>query len=153
MAVYNFAYTAPFPKDTKITKEQAFEALRIKSREPMKFVPAIVACEVLEETPTFIKRKATTKDSRVMVEDIDLYQPTLVTFKADTGSYVTNLISENAEGIMLLTFTFSFPIPPHIQPGSEEETTWKRGMFEGSANAVNGSVKQTLELFEAGKLN
>jgi hypothetical protein len=75
---YNFAYTVAFPSDTKITKEQAFEALRIKCREPMRFVPVIVACEVLEETPTFIKRKATTKDGKVMIEDMDLYPPSLV---------------------------------------------------------------------------
>ncbi|KAG9095649.1 hypothetical protein FS749_010037 [Ceratobasidium sp. UAMH 11750] len=153
MAVYNFAYTVPFPTDSKITKEQAFEALRIKCREPMKFVPTIVACEVLEETPTFIKRKATTKDGKVMVEDMDLYAPTLVTFKADIGSYVTNLISEDAEGNMLLTFTFSFPIPGHLKAGSEEETAWKKEVFGAAKGAVGGSLKATLEMFEAGKLN
>ncbi|KAG9082464.1 hypothetical protein FRC07_014195 [Ceratobasidium sp. 392] len=154
MAVYNFAYTVPFPKDTKITKEQAFEALRIKSRAPMKFVPVIVACDVLEETSTFIKRQATTKDGKVMVEDIDLYAPALVTFKSiNTGSYVTNLISEDTEGRMLLTFTFSWPVPGHIKSGSEEETEWKRSTFEAAKGAVGGSVKATLELLEEGKLN
>ncbi|KAG9100970.1 hypothetical protein FRC06_003485 [Ceratobasidium sp. 370] len=153
MTLCNFAYTAPFPTDSKITKEQAFEALRIKCREPMKFIPVIVACEVLEETPTFMKRKATTSDGKVMVEDMDLYAPTLVTFKSDTGSYITNLISENAEGNMLLTFTFSFPVPGHLKAGSEEETAWKRASFEMAKGAVSGSLKTTLEMFEAGKLN
>ncbi|KAG8742317.1 hypothetical protein FRC10_001676 [Ceratobasidium sp. 414] len=153
MAFYNFAYTAPFPVDTKITQEQAFEALRVKCREPMKFVPVIVGCEVLEETPIFIKRKATMSDGKVMAEDIDLYAPTLVTFKADTGAYVTNLISENAEGNLLLTFTFSFPVPGHLKAGSEGETVWKKGVFEMAKGAVGNSLKTTLEMFEAGKLN
>lgn len=78
MTTINFAYTVPFPKDTKITQEQAFEALRIKCREPMKFVPVIVACEVLDETPTTMKRKATIKTGEVMVEDMELYKPSLV---------------------------------------------------------------------------
>ncbi|KAG9124630.1 hypothetical protein FRC07_010856 [Ceratobasidium sp. 392] len=153
MAVYNFAYTVPFPKDSKITKEQAFEALRIKSRAPMKFVPVIVACDVLEETSTFIKRQATMKDGKVMVEDIDLYAPALVAFKSNIGSFVTNLISETADGGLFLTFTFSFPIPEHIKSSSEEETEWKRGMFDASKGAVGGSVKVTLELLDEGKLN
>lgn len=78
MAALNFAYTVPFPKDTKITQEQAFEALRIKCREPMKFVPMIVACEVLDETPTTMRRKATMKTGQVMIEDMVLYKPSLV---------------------------------------------------------------------------
>lgn len=78
MSNMNFAYTIPFPKDTKVTQEQAFEALRIKCREPMKFVPMFVACEVLEETPTTMKRKATTTTGEVLLEDMELYKPTLV---------------------------------------------------------------------------
>ena len=78
MSTFSFAYTVPFPKDSKITQEQAFEGLRIKARSPMRFVPMITECEVLEETPTTLKRKATTKSGASTVEDIDLYAPSLV---------------------------------------------------------------------------
>lgn len=78
MTFYNFAYTLPFPKDSKITKEQAFEGLRLKARSPMRFLPMIAECEVLDETPTTMKRKATMKSGASMVEDIDLYAPALV---------------------------------------------------------------------------
>ncbi|QRV84140.1 hypothetical protein RhiJN_12156 [Ceratobasidium sp. AG-Ba] len=153
MSTYNSAYTAPFPSDTKITIDQAFEALRIKCREPMKFVPAIVACDVLEETSTFIKRKATTRDGKEMLEDMDLYKPALVTFKSNTGSFVTNLLSYNAEGTLLLTFTFSFPRPPHLTVGTVESAEWEKGMSEGGKVAVTNSINTTLEMFEEGKLN
>lgn len=78
MSTFNFAFTAPFPKGATITPAQAFEALRIKAREPARFIPAIEACEVLEETPTYLKRKATIKGKGEIVEDVYLYAPALV---------------------------------------------------------------------------
>jgi hypothetical protein len=74
----NYAYTAPFTEDSKITHEQAFKALHAKARAPVKFIPALSSNEILEETPEFIKRRATTKTGEVLVEDIYLYAPSLV---------------------------------------------------------------------------
>jgi hexokinase len=76
-----------------------------------------------------------------------------VTFKADTGSYVTNLISETAEGSMLLTFTFSFPLPKDLTPGSEAEAAKKKEIYEMAGGAVGGSLRTMLEVFETGTLN
>ncbi|KAG9124631.1 hypothetical protein FRC07_010857 [Ceratobasidium sp. 392] len=152
MAFHNFVYTAPFPKDTKITKEQVFEALRHKARDPVKFVPVIVASEVLEETPTFIKRRMTTRDGNTIIEDIDLYHPSFVTFKGSNGALVINSIAEDNEGHMSLTFSFSFPIPGNPAPGSEEENTKKGELYKIGKDAVDKSVVTTLEMFEAGKL-
>ncbi|CEL52603.1 hypothetical protein RSOLAG1IB_05808 [Rhizoctonia solani AG-1 IB] len=148
---FNYAYTAPFPKDSKISSEQAFEALRHKAREPMSFVPVIASCNVLEENPKYIKRKVALKTGLEMTEDVDLYAPSLVTFKSNTGAFVTNLISENAEGERFLTFTFSMPLPG-VEPGSEAEATRKKEMVEASKGAVTQSLKVTLEMFEQGKL-
>lgn len=78
MSVFNFAYTVPFPKDSKITWAQAFEGLRFKARDPLRFVPLIAACEVYEETPTYIKRKVSLKTGTEMVEDVSLHEPSLV---------------------------------------------------------------------------
>jgi hypothetical protein len=79
---FNYAYTAPFPKDSKISSEQAFEALRHKAREPMSFVPVIASCNVLEENPKYIKRKVALKTGLEMTEDVDLYAPSLVSVSA-----------------------------------------------------------------------
>ncbi|CAE6473100.1 unnamed protein product [Rhizoctonia solani] len=146
--VFNYAYTVPFPKDSKISWAQAFEAMRHKARAPMAFVPIIASCEVLEENSKYIKRKVVMKNGAEMTEDIDLYAPTLVTFKSNTGVFVTNLISENAEGERFLTFTFTMPLQGN-KPEAEEKKEME-GMFKG---AVTQSLKATLEMFEEGKLN
>ena len=78
MSIFNYAYTVPFPKDSKITWDQAFEAMRIKARAPGKFVAAIAQCDVLEETPTSLKRKVVLKSGAEMVEDVLFYKPSLV---------------------------------------------------------------------------
>ncbi|QRW25313.1 mitogen activated protein kinase [Rhizoctonia solani] len=88
----------PSPVVDDPSADLAFEALRHKAREPMAFVPVIASCEVLEENSKYIKRKVALKTGLEMTEDIDLYAPSLITFKSNTGAFVTNLISENAEG-------------------------------------------------------
>ncbi|KAH7334707.1 hypothetical protein B0J17DRAFT_630697 [Rhizoctonia solani] len=151
-AFFTYAYTVPFPKDSKISWDQAFEALRHKARAPMPFVPMIASCEVLEERPNYIKRKVALKNGSQMTEDIDLYAPSLVTFKSDTGSFITNLISENAEGERFLTFTFFMPLPG-IKSGSEDEIAKRKEMEEMAKGAVVQSLKVTLEMFEKQELN
>ncbi|EUC64825.1 kinase domain protein [Rhizoctonia solani AG-3 Rhs1AP] len=152
MSIFSYAYSVPFPKDSKITWSQAFEALRYKARAPMAFVPAIASAEVLEENPTYIKRKTGMKSGVEMIEDINLYAPSSATFKSDTGQLVTNLISENAEGARFLTFTFYMPFPD-VEPGSEAEVTKKRKMEGACKGAVAQSLKAMLEMFEEGRLN
>ncbi|CAE6527962.1 unnamed protein product [Rhizoctonia solani] len=151
-SIFNYAYTVPFPKGSKITSAQAFEVLRSKARAPMAFVPAIASVEVLEENPTYIKRKIGLKNGDEVTEDIDLYAPTLATFKADKGQYITNLISENPEGDLCLTFTFSLPLPG-VEPGSEAEAAKKKELEESFKVPVTLTLKIMLEMFEEGKLN
>ncbi|EUC62372.1 kinase domain protein [Rhizoctonia solani AG-3 Rhs1AP] len=118
----------------------------------MPFVPVIVSCEVLEENTKYIKRRVALKNGAEMTEDIDLYAPSLATFKSNTGSFVTNLISENAEGERFLTFTFSMPLQG-VEVGSEAEVAKGKEMQEACKGAVAQSLKVTLEMFEQGKLN
>lgn len=88
MTTINFAYTIPFPKDSKITQEQAFNGLRIKARDPTKFVPIIVECQVLEERPDGLKRKITMKNGKVLVGDVTFHKPSLVRIDSTLLSYV-----------------------------------------------------------------
>lgn len=76
-----------------------------------------------------------------------------MTFKADTGLYVTNLISETEDGTKLLTFTFSFPLPPGVELGTEAATAKAQEMKAAAQGAVGGSLKTILEMFEEGRLN
>lgn len=88
MTTINFAYTVPFPKDSKITQEQAFNALRIKAREPTKFVPIIVESHVLEEKPNGLKRKSTMRNGDVLVEDVSIHAPCAVRVDSALLSYL-----------------------------------------------------------------
>ncbi|CAE6434153.1 hypothetical protein BN14_09538 [Rhizoctonia solani AG-1 IB] len=150
--IFNYAYTTAFPKDSKITWAQAFEGLRYKAAAPMTFVPAIAAAEVLEQNSGYIKRDTTLKTGDKFLEDIHLYAPSLVTFKANTGQLVTNLISENAQGELLLTFTFHIPIPD-VEPGSNDAQSKLKDMENNAKGAVLQSMKTILTMFEEGKLN
>ncbi|CAE6526711.1 unnamed protein product [Rhizoctonia solani] len=152
VSIFSYAYTIPFPKDSKITLSQAFEALRHKCRAPMAFVPAITSSEVLEDSPTFIKRKVGMRSGVEMTDEIDLYAPTLAVFRGSTGQVVTNLISENAQNERLLTFTFYIPFP-EIEPGSEAEAANERDMKEAVKLTMAQSMKTILQMFEEGKLN
>ncbi|GAB1527988.1 kinase domain protein [Rhizoctonia solani] len=150
--IFSYAYTTPFPKGSKITWAEAFEALRYKAAAPMSFVPAIAAAEVLEQNAEYIKRKTTMKTGVQMLEDIHLYAPSLVTFKADNGQLVTNLISENAQGELLMTFTFHIPFPD-TKSGSEAAEAKLKEMKELAKGAVLQSMKTTLAMSQEGKFN
>ena len=47
-----FAHTVPINPASatpKLTKEQVWEGLKLKARDPLRYVPAIAKCEVVEE--------------------------------------------------------------------------------------------------------
>ncbi|KAG9095647.1 hypothetical protein FS749_010035 [Ceratobasidium sp. UAMH 11750] len=75
-----------------------------------------------------------------------------VTFKGSNGALVINSIAEDNDGHISLTFSFSFPVPKSIEPGSEDEAAKKRELYKIGKDAVDKSVVTTLEMFEAGKL-
>ncbi|KAF8608234.1 hypothetical protein BDV93DRAFT_603088 [Ceratobasidium sp. AG-I] len=151
MTYFSFAYTVPFPKESKITQEQAFEGLRLKARAPTRFIPMITGCEVLDETPNTLKRKVTTKSGASTIENIEYYGPSLVLFKGEEGNLITNLISVVEGGSLLLTFTFSLKLGEDgnvLGFGRPAEE-----MKQGANGAVEGTMKTLLELLEEGKLN
>ena len=63
-----------------LTLAQVWEVMQIKARKPQLFVAAISACEVLEETESFLKRAATFAEGMgppggKITEDVDLHAP------------------------------------------------------------------------------
>ena len=63
-----------------LTLAELWEVMQIKSRKPQLFVVPIIACEVLEETDRFMKRKATFKEGMgppggTIIEDVDIRAP------------------------------------------------------------------------------
>lgn len=52
----------PSGSATILTLAQVWEVMQLKCRKPELFVAPMSACEVLEETPTFMKRLVTFKE-------------------------------------------------------------------------------------------
>ncbi|QRV95494.1 hypothetical protein RhiJN_23512 [Ceratobasidium sp. AG-Ba] len=136
------------PKTAKSQQNKPLKPCAPKlSLDPRRFISGFSSAESLEETPRYIKRKEDlAKNGLVQVEDIDLYPPTLVIFKADTGTVVTSLILETAAGDRFLTFTFDMKEMSSVAENREE------GTIKAKA-AVEGSMKAILHMFENGKLN
>ena len=50
---YHLAFTAPVnppSATTKLTRAHVWEGLKLKARDPLRYVPAIAKCEVVSET-------------------------------------------------------------------------------------------------------
>lgn len=61
---FNFATTRPINPPSAspvLTKEQVFVGLKIKARDPIKFVPVIATCEVVKEDDAGLTRVVSLK--------------------------------------------------------------------------------------------
>ncbi|KDN47908.1 hypothetical protein RSAG8_03328, partial [Rhizoctonia solani AG-8 WAC10335] len=68
------------------------------------------------------------------------------------GTYITNVLSEDANGCLYLTFAFSMPIRSAVA-GSEEEIAEKTSVRELAAGTAEKSLESILEMFGEGLLN
>ncbi|KAH7334708.1 hypothetical protein B0J17DRAFT_671237 [Rhizoctonia solani] len=118
----------------------------------MKFVPVITACEMFEETPMSFKRKITLNTGDTAIEEGVFYAPSLVTLRGDIGGYITNVLSEDANGSLYLTFTFAMPLHSTVTGSGEEiaEKKWVRDLATGTSEK---SLKSILKMFDGGLLN
>ena len=70
----------PSDANPKLTHPELWEVMRIKCRKPELFIAAMSACEVLEETDSFMKRAVTFKEGMgppggKVIEDLDIRAP------------------------------------------------------------------------------
>jgi hypothetical protein len=73
---YNLALTARIPGNA--TKDQVWKAILIQARDATGFIPAITACEVVEESgPTKFTRKLLLLGQTIF-EEVELFAPSLV---------------------------------------------------------------------------
>ncbi|KAG6873096.1 hypothetical protein C0995_002939 [Termitomyces sp. Mi166 len=81
-----------------LTEEQVWKGLGIKARNPQTFVPMITSCQVLSDdgTKAYFEMES-------------------------TGTRITNIVSYNEEGELILTFSFANGIPVAVEGKTPQE--------------------------------
>ncbi|PCH34574.1 hypothetical protein WOLCODRAFT_139449 [Wolfiporia cocos MD-104 SS10] len=112
----------------KLTKGQVYEGLKVKARDPIRFVSVISSCEILEEHETGLLRRVQFEDKPAPVhERIEYYPPSQATFTMfdpDSGeqlAFITNIVSTSTGGELFLTFTFVIGENGPLDVGTDAE--------------------------------
>ncbi|CAD6571160.1 MAG: hypothetical protein ASARMPREDX12_006485 [Alectoria sarmentosa] len=141
-----------------LTLSEVWEVMQVKCRKPQIFVAPMSACEVLEETDSFMKRSVTFKEGMgppggKVIEDLDIRAPWKVDFRnLDTGAFINNTISHgNHETELYLTFYFEWPFPT-IKEGSEEAKEKSNQLWEQARMTVQHTIDVAREMKTKGEL-
>ncbi|KAI1177329.1 hypothetical protein F4777DRAFT_596731 [Nemania sp. FL0916] len=150
MVTFNLAYTSPINKDgvTPVLKQhQVWRGLELKVRRAQDFVSAIVKCEVLEENTLpdgtlVIKRRvrfAADSTRKWVNETCVHYKPCRVVFQQEDGSTITNVISKDPDGELMMSYVFEWR-HPDMDEGSEEAAQLEEKHLEMAKLAVESSI-------------
>lgn len=156
----NAAHTTPINPpgaSPKLTRSQVWEGLKFKSRDPVRFVPVIQSCVVVEETAKGLTRKVHFKPGTGPQGEVTEVVTFIDGVRADfqmvgTETFISNIISTgDGESDLYLTFSFVWDMP-NIQEGSDAAKE-KQAQFEnGAGAAVQQSVNEIRALVQAGEL-
>ncbi|KAK7943374.1 uncharacterized protein PG986_012487 [Apiospora aurea] len=160
MVTINLAYTAPINPRTPrpLTPSQIWTGLQRKVRSAQEFVPLITACTVLpEETPSGTGNNHTvtrevvfrSNPDRPVREECVHYAPCRVDFRQQDGSTISNVVSRDGEGDLMMTYVFEWRHPEVKEEDEGEveklrELHWKTAKMavEGSINTIRRLVKE-----------
>lgn len=160
MSTNNVAFTAPLnpPGASTILKpEQIWAGLLLKIRSAETFVPAAIqSTEVISESqdpstgnPVTVRDVIFRADQRKVRETVTAFEPSKVLFVQPNGSVVNNIVSEDADGELYMTYTFEWNHPGVSKEELATHLQKERGMAKG---AVEGTITKLRELVENGTL-
>ncbi|KZT66304.1 hypothetical protein DAEQUDRAFT_472698 [Daedalea quercina L-15889] len=143
----------------QLTKEQLYQGLLVKARDPARFIPGIVRCDVLDTFATGLNREAEFKDKPGVVvhERFEWFPPSQVIstmtspLTGERLGQITNVISVTPSGELLLTFTFAWGENGDLDVGNDAELMeqqWQGRGFE----SVRGTLRAIRRLVAAGDL-
>lgn len=162
----------------KLTRSQVWEGLKVKSRDPVRFVPVIQSCVVVEETAAGLTRKVHFKPGTgpqgevtevvtffegVRVRSRSRHPPRHIMtvlrphLQADfkmvgNDTVISNIISTgDGESDLYLTFSFVWDLPD-IQEGTDAAKAKQEQFANGAGTAVQQSVKEIRALVQSGEL-
>jgi hypothetical protein len=140
----------PPQEEVKISLEQLWKALELKVRQPQDFVAQFAKCDVVSDDGHKVVRKAHTKTGMVVDETCYLYEPTMVYFDGDIR--VTNVVSYNEAGELILTYTFVNGIPGPASTGEMNTQERQEKGVQIGEGAVEHTLKQVRKMIKEGKL-
>ncbi|KAG6845168.1 hypothetical protein H0H87_012964 [Tephrocybe sp. NHM501043] len=117
-----------------LTEDQVWKGLGIKARNPKTFVPMITSSEVVSDVGNKVVREVRFNNGDPVRETIELHPSTIAYFEMEsTGIRITNIVSYDANGELVLTFSSANGIPGGVA-------------HEGkSALELNGTLGKTVE--------
>ncbi|KAG6841517.1 hypothetical protein C0991_010131 [Blastosporella zonata] len=128
-----------------LTEEQLWKGLGIKARQPKKFVPMISSCEVLSDDGNKIVRSVSFNNGAPVTERVELHGNTIAYFEMEsTGIRITNIVSYDESGSLVLTFSFANGIPG----GGEEKSALELNRTVGKG--VDHTIGRIRELVVEG---
>ncbi|KAK6850661.1 hypothetical protein PG987_000295 [Apiospora arundinis] len=169
MVTINLAYTSPInppsgPGPT-LTPSQIWAGLQRKVRAAHEFVPLITSCTVLSESaPPSSKHSATANTTVVrevvfrsqpdkpVREECVHYPPSRVDFRQEDGSTISNVVSRDGEGALMMTYVFEWR-HPEVAEGDEKRVEELRESHGKTAKmAVEGSINTIRRLVKDGEI-
>ncbi|KAG6840303.1 hypothetical protein C0991_007664 [Blastosporella zonata] len=130
-----------------LTEEQVWKGLGIKARKPETFVPVITSCEVLSDEGNKIVRSVSFNNGAPAIERVELHDYTIAYFELEsTGMRVTNVLSYDAVGALVLTFSFANGIPG----GTEGKSVADLNAMAG--NVIGHTIERIRELVVQGAI-
>lgn len=140
-----------------LTKEQVWSGLLLKIRSAETFIPnAIESTTVISENTDAstgniitVREVVFRENQRRVKETVTAYKDVRVDFVQPDGSFVGNIVSEDASGELYVTYVFEW----HHPGASQEELDTLYAKEKGIAqHSVEGTVDVIRKLVKEGKL-
>jgi len=123
-----------------LTAEQVWKGYEIKVRKPQTFLPPVTGCDVVSDEGNKVVRSISFNNAPPVEERVELFPNAVIYFEIpSTGHRITNLVSYNADGELVLTFAFANGIPGGPPPGAPIPSV------EEMNKMVGGLIERTIE--------
>ncbi|KAF7793580.1 hypothetical protein EIP86_004694 [Pleurotus ostreatoroseus] len=155
---FEIATTKPIntPSATPVlTREQVFAGLKIRARDPVKYIPAITSCKIVKEDEAGLTRVITCKPGTGPPGEVTEVVTYTKNVKVDflmpkSGIAVSSIISIGEdETDLYLTFTFTWNFP-NIVEGTEEAAAKVKALTQVVKTIVSHTIEQLREMAKDG---
>ena len=153
--MFTLSHTMPInDREPYLTRSQIWRGLVLKAENPVPFLDAMSACNVIERGDNWLLRDFTLRGED-MQERVTFEPEERVTFvrtKSSAMGTVMNEIVETNDGEMGLRFTFSLDVEG-LKDGSVEEAEFADRMSKSYFQGVESTLAEIRRRVTAGELN
>lgn len=152
-----FTLTHTIPVNTEepaLTRGQIWQGLLLKAENPVPFLDAMSACEVIERGDNWLLRDFTLRGED-MQERVTFEPQERVTFERTRSSAMGTILNEIVpldDGSMGLRFTFTLDVDG-LADGSPEETEYAERMSQSYFQGVGSTLAEIRRQVRAGELD